>query len=309
MSPNNCLVVLGPTASGKTKMAASLALELDAEIISADSRQVYRQLNIGTGKDLAEYRFHEKTVPVHLLDLADPEEQFYLHDFIAALQRAFIAICERTKIPIICGGTGLYLDALEKNFELTQIPENESLRRELATLSSTELRARLSAYSSEHTSQVDLHSAKRLIRGIEIAEHLCQHGLRPKKFVSPYHPLYIGIASDRDTRCAKIEARLRQRFSEGLIEEAEQLLAGGLSNERLQRLGLEYKFLSLYLSGKITRNELEQQLLTAIQQFAKRQMTWFRKMERSGIKIHWVPAEYKTEQLIELIKKESSLLG
>jgi tRNA dimethylallyltransferase len=309
MSPNNCLVVLGPTASGKTKMAASLALKLDAEIISADSRQVYRQLNIGTGKDLNEYHFDEKIVPVHLIDLANPEEQFYLHDFIVALQRAFTDIRARTKIPIICGGTGLYLDALEKNFELTQIPENEILRRELATLSSTELNERLSAYPTELTYQVDLHSTKRLIRGIEIAEHLCQHGLRPKKFVSPYSPFYIGITNDRVTRRAKIEARLQQRFSEGLIEEVEQLLAGGLSNERLQRLGLEYKFLALYLSGKITRTELEQQLVTAIQQFAKRQMTWFRKMERSGIKIHWVHSECETEQLIALIKNESSLLG
>lgn len=308
MSEFNCLVIVGPTASGKTKLAVRLASEIPAEIISADSRQVYRGLDIGTGKDLSEYTSNGKTIPYHLIDIAAPEEQFYLHEFVAALEKTFNTIRAAGKIPIICGGTGLYLDALQNNFELTQIPENPALRNSLSICSLADLQNKIATYPADLTAQVDVLSHKRLIRGIEIAEYCQQHAFKPSRRPTPYHPFYIGLKTDTESRRAKIKARLHQRIKEGLIEETQSLLNTGLSHERLQKLGLEYKFISLYLLNKLTRSEFEQQLETAIQQYAKRQMTWFRKMERSGCKIHWVDADSSASELLGLIEKNTDLL-
>lgn len=310
MNPFNCLAILGPTASGKTKLAVNLAFLTDGEVISADSRQVYRQLDIGSGKDLEEYKIGNKLIPYHLINVANPEDQFFLHDFVAGLQQAFLAITARKKLPIICGGTGLYLDALQHNFELTQIPENQNLRAILTLLSHGDLLKKLKSYPAEHTQQVDLKSSKRLIRGIEIAEYKQQHPFQPPSSISLYQPFYIGTQSEVQLTREKIKTRLLHRLSQGLIEEVEHLLAIGLSHERLQRFGLEYKFISRYLCGELTRDELEIQLTTAIQQFAKRQMTWFRKMERSGIHIHWLPASTEMADVLALIRKEApELLG
>jgi len=308
MNAFNCLVILGPTASGKTKMAARLASEIPAEIISADSRQVYRYLTIGTGKDLSEYVVDGKQIPYHLIDIVNAEEQFFLHDFIAALEKAFLAVQSVKKIPIICGGTGLYLDVLQKTFELTQIPENDALRESLALKTVQELQKLIANYPSVLTAQVDLHSHKRLIRGIEIAEYSLTTGTRPELRPSRYQPFYIGIQTDTESRREKIKIRLQQRLKEGLIEEVEALLHKGFRHERLQRLGLEYKFISLYLQGELTRSDFETRLTTAIQQFAKRQMTWFRKMEKEGCHIHWMPADTDTSALIQLIQKETNLI-
>jgi len=285
---NNCLVILGPTASGKTQLACQLAYYLNGDIISADSRQVYKYLNIGTGKDLEEYTVKGRKINYHLIDIIEPQEQFYLHDFIRELKNSFDKITSQNKLPIICGGTGLYLDALNKDFSFTQIKENEFLRRELEILSKEELQKKILDYNPEKLKDTDLNSKKRLIRAIEIAEHLKNTKTELKIAELPYKPYYIGITLSVEKRKELIYTRLVSRLENGLIEEAEDLLKNGMTHERLQFLGLEYKFLSNYLQSKISRKELITQLSTAINQFSKRQMTWFRKMEKEGLKINWI---------------------
>lgn len=295
-------MVLGPTASGKTHFACQLATLLNGEIISADSRQVYKGLNIGTGKDLEEYVVDEKKIGYHLIDIIEAKEQFYLHDFVAALKNAFDEVRSKNKLPIICGGTGLYLDALRKDFSLTQIKENHALRAELENLSKEDLLERLKNYPEDLTRQVDKDSKKRIIRGIEIASFLEQHPTTVIKTELPYRPYYIGINPDIEVRKQKIAERLIKRIKEGLIEEVQTLLNKGISHERLQFFGLEYKFVSLYIQGQLSKEELILQLQTAIFQFAKRQMTWFRKMEKEGVEIHWVESDIEPISLAETLK-------
>jgi len=296
---NNCLVILGPTASGKTRLACELAYHLNGEIISADSRQVYKQLNIGTGKDLEEYNVNGKKINYHLIDIIEPGDQFYLHDFVRELKIAFDKIISQKKLPIICGGTGLYLDALHKDFSFTQIKENETLRKELEQLSKEELQKKLSAYKNEKLKDVDHDSKKRLIRAIEIAEYLKNNTTELTNTELPYKPYYIGINVTTEKRRELIYKRLISRLDNGLIEEAENLLKTGITHERLQFLGLEYKFLSFYLQNKISKEELIIQLSTAINQFSKRQMTWFRKMEKEDIKINWIDKGNDVESLLK----------
>jgi tRNA dimethylallyltransferase len=296
---NNCIVILGPTASGKTHLACNLAYHLNGELISADSRQVYKHLDIGTGKDLNEYEINGKKIEHHLIDIVEPGEQFYLHDFIRELKLAFDKITAQNKLPIICGGTGLYLDALHKDFSYTQIKENESLRKELEELSKEDLIEKLKSYNNKESENVDLNSKKRLIRAIEIAEHLKNTNANLQSAPLPYNPYYIGIRSDVEKRRQLIYSRLLARLNSGLIEEVVSLLANGITHERLQFLGLEYKFISLYLQHKISKEELILQLSTAINQFAKRQMTWFRKMEKEGIKINWIEKDINIQTLLK----------
>lgn len=288
----NCLVVLGPTASGKTHMACQLAYKLNGEIISADSRQVYKGLDIGTGKDLNEYVVQGKQIPYHLIDVCEVETQFYFPDFIRCLKKAFTEITERDHLPIICGGTGLYLEALEKDHSYTQIPENLELRKQLEEMSKEELIKQLVNCQFERSREhpTDIHSKKRIIRSLEIAEYLKTNPLL-KKEENIYHPKYIGINISKDERNKRIDERLKQRIANGLIEEVEGLLQRGVTHEKLQYLGLEYKYISHYLLGNINKEELFTQLSTAIHQFAKRQMTWFRRMERNGVEIEWVDKE------------------
>ncbi|MEI8137781.1 MAG: tRNA (adenosine(37)-N6)-dimethylallyltransferase MiaA [Bacteroidota bacterium] len=295
---NNCIVILGPTASGKTNLACELAYHLNGEVISADSRQVYKYLNIGTGKDLDEYIINGKKINHNLIDICEPNEQFYLHDFLRELKLAFDKITSANKLPIICGGTGLYLDALHKDFSFTQIKENESLRNELEHLSKEDLQEKFKKYNYKELNNVDVNSKKRLIRAIEIAEHLKNS---PTKLIAneiPYRPYYIGIKLDVEKRRELIYNRLIFRLSHGLIEEVEDLLKKGLTHERLQFFGLEYKFISFYLQQKISKKELILQLSTAINQFAKRQMTWFRKMEKEGVKINWIDKNADSQNLL-----------
>jgi tRNA dimethylallyltransferase len=298
----NCLVVLGPTASGKTQLACGLAYYLGGEIISADSRQVYRRLDIGTGKDMSAYTVHGKPIPYHLIDIAEPEEQFFLHDFTRLLAEAFSDIASRNQLPVICGGTGLYLDVLRKDFSLTAVPEDHRLRSELDHHDKSWLTEELKRISPEQAGRTDLSSRKRIIRGIEIAHYLQDHPL-PKRESSPtYLPYYLGIDLSVDERRRRIAERLDERLNGGMIPEADALLKSGMSHGRLQRLGLEYKFLSLHLLGELSREELRTRLLTAIQQYAKRQMTWFRKMEKEGVAIHWVKAGTDPEELAESLR-------
>lgn len=295
-------MVVGPTASGKTHFACQLASVLNGEIISADSRQVYKGLDIGTGKDLQEYVLDRKKIGHHLIDIMDADQHYYLHDFIKDLNHAFIQIRSKNKLPIICGGTGLYLDALRKDFSLTQIKENPTLRAEIENLSKEDLLERLKNYPEDLTRQVDRDSKKRIIRGIEIASYLEQHPTTLAKTELPFRPYYIGINPDIEVRKQKIAERLIKRLNEGLIEEVQNLLNKGISHERLQFFGLEYKFVSRYLLQQLSKEELILQLQTAIFQFAKRQMTWFRKMEKEGVEINWVESGIEAKSLAEILK-------
>jgi tRNA dimethylallyltransferase len=241
---------------------------------------------------------NEKAIPYHLIDIVPPQEQFYLHQFISQLKTAFEKIRDRKNTPIICGGTGLYLDALRKDFSFTQIPENNVLRNNLHLLSKPELLNRLAGYPPSLTKHIDLNSKKRIVRGIEIAEYIKQHGEINKQEIPAFLPFYIGIDSDIETRKQRISMRLRHRLENGLIVEVEGLLSRGLSKERLQLFGLEYKFVLQFIENKISKDELFLGLQTAIYQFAKRQMTWFLKMEKEGVKVHWVKREHDVLSII-----------
>jgi tRNA dimethylallyltransferase len=295
-------VVLGPTASGKTHLACQLASLLNGEIISADSRQVYKGLNIGTGKDLQEYRVNGTSIPHHLINILEADQQYYLHDFVANLKHAFTQIRVQQKLPIICGGTGLYLDALRKDFSLIQIKENPTLRAQLENLTKEDLLERLKKYPENLTQQVDKDSKKRILRGIEIAHFLEENPNKFTKTELPYQPYYIGLDVDLEVRKQKISDRLKKRLDEGLIEEVQSLLNKGISHERLQFFGLEYKFVSRYILQQLNKEELIAQLQTAIFQFAKRQMTWFRKMEKEGVQIHWVESDIEPRVIAETLK-------
>jgi len=292
--------VLGPTASGKTRMACLFAYELNGEIINADSRQVYKQLDIGAGKDLNEYKINGESIPYHLINVAEPQEQFYLHDFITALDNTFKDLVSRGKLPIICGGTGLYLDAIHKDFSLTQIPEDHELRNSLGQKTKAELLQLLESYPQSLTAHVDRNSVKRIVRGIEIAEYRQKNPLSNPVARPDFRPYYIGIQTDKDQRNERIGQRLRQRLNAGLIEEVQGLLNSGVSAQRLDELGLEYRFVLKFLQGEFNRDELAVKLETAIRQFAKRQMTWFRKMEKEGVQIRWVTS---AEEILPELKE------
>jgi tRNA dimethylallyltransferase len=306
---NNCVVILGPTASGKTALATRVAAQVNGEIISADSRQIYQQLNIGTGKDLHEYTVNGVRIPYHLIDHVPPERQYYLHEFVRDLRDVFLDITARGKLPIVCGGTGLYLDALHKGFEWTQVPEDKAWHSLAQQRSKEELLAELNAFPTQFTAAVDRHSVKRIIRGIEIARYRQTHPLEATPRLD-YQPFYIGTAVSREVRHQKINRRLKERLDHGLIEETQQLLAQGVSPERLDFLGLEYRYVLQHLQGKLSREALEEELGTAIRQFSRRQMTWFRKMEKEGRHIHWLDMEQPataTDLAIQLVKKAFSL--
>ncbi len=299
MQPN-LIVILGPTASGKTKLAAHLAHALHTDIISADSRQVYREMNIGTGKDLSEYTIHNEQIPYHLIDILNAGERYHIHQFTNDFFDAFHNIHQQHKTPILCGGTGLYIDAILSNYEYTGVPINEELRVQLSTFSKTELEKIFSELPPHaYKKKVDISTTKRLIRGIEIITYLHQHHFTPTPFPK-VHPIIFGTHVSLQKRRENIEKRLTERLQNGLVEEVEKLLKT-ISKEQLVYYGLEYKFVTLYLTGELTYDQLHQQLLVAIQQFAKRQMTYFRKMEREGKQILWIDASQTIEkQLLEI---------
>lgn len=304
----NCLAVIGVTASGKTNFACNLAKHLNGAIISADSRQVYKHLTIGTGKDLDAYSINGINIPYYGIDVEEPDKQYYLHQFCELLNTSFKLITEQKKLPIICGGTGLYIDALSKSFEFTQIKENFDLRETLYGKSKEELIELLANYDSKTTQHVDKNSIKRIIRGIEVAEYMKFN--KVSSIQLPYKPLYIGIKTEVTDSIALIQKRLDDRLKNGLIEEVENLLKMGITHERLINLGLEYKYLSFYLQKKLNYEELYEQLSLAIVKYSKRQTTWFKKIEKEGKVIHWFNKSDLTNSLIieiaECIKKAKS---
>lgn len=301
--PNYDLIaILGPTASGKTPFAAALAAELNTEIISADSRQIYRGMDLGTGKDLADYTIGGRNIPYHLIDIADPGYKYNVFEY----QRDFLSAYEKIKqkgcLPVLCGGTGMYLEAVLKGYRLLPVPENPELRARLEGKSLAELTEILKQYKTLHNS-TDVDTAKRAIRAIEIEEYYLQTDVAQREFPK-LNSLIIGVDIDRELRREKITRRLRQRLDEGMVDEVRRLLAGGIKADDLIYYGLEYKYLTLYAIGKMSYDEMFTGLQTAIHQFAKRQMTWFRGMERRGFTIHWVNATLPTEEKIKFVKQK-----
>ena len=297
------ITILGPTASGKTPLATALADRLGSEIISGDSRQVYRRMDLGTGKDLADYTIEGRSVPYHLIDIVEPGYKYNVFEYQRDFLKAYESIVGKGKLPILCGGTGMYLESVLKGYRLLPVPENPELRASLEGKSLQELTLILEGYKKLHNS-TDVDTAKRAIRAIEIEEYYKQQPPEYREFPA-LKSLIVGVDIDRELRREKITRRLKQRLDEGMVEEVRGLLAEGISAENLIYYGLEYKFLTQYAIGELTYEEMFHQLETAIHQFAKRQMTWFRGMERRGFVIHWLDAtlsmEEKVERIINLI--------
>jgi tRNA dimethylallyltransferase len=306
MSTNyDLLVITGPTASGKTSLAANVAKMIEGEIISADSRQVYREMNIGTGKDYDDYKVDGKQIPVHLLDIVDPGYKFNVFEYQKKFLDSFLELKSRNKIPVVCGGSGMYIDSIVSGYKLIEVPPDENLRNELEKKSMEELIGILQTYKSLHNT-TDIDTKKRAIRAIEIEQYYSENLQQEIEF--PHlSSLITGVKYDRETRRKLISKRLKERLANGMIEEVEMLIDKGIPVETLLYYGLEYKFITLYLTGKMSYEEMFCRLEVAIHQFAKRQMTWFRGMERRGIKIHWLdgfmPMEEKVEMILKLLRK------
>ncbi|WP_432822399.1 tRNA (adenosine(37)-N6)-dimethylallyltransferase MiaA [Trichloromonas sp.] len=280
---HNLLVILGPTASGKTRLGVAAAGALNGEIISADSRQVYRGMDIGTGKDLAEYG----EVPYHLIDIVDPGYEFNVFEFQRRFFDTFADIHSRDRLPVLVGGTGLYLDAVLKGYRLVAVPENPELRRQLAELDNEQLTARLTSLRPQQHNTTDSLERERLVRAIEIAEGETAASAKLPP-LPELHPLVFGVQWARTILRQRITARLKERLEQGMIEEVERLHRDGVPFETLEFYGLEYRFVAQFLKGELNRNDMMQKLNSAIHQFAKRQETWFRRMERQGTAIHWL---------------------
>lgn len=297
------LIILGATASGKTKLAVALAQEFKGEVISADSRQIFRGMDIGTGKDLAEYKINEVNIPHHLIDIKEAGTTYNVNEFKNDFYKVFDDIVERDQFPILCGGTGMYIHSILQNHELTAIPIDEKLRVELLKLDKITLQEKLDSYPAQLRFNTDYSSVKRLVRAIEIAIYLSKHQLQ-KVERNAIDPLIIGLQSDLQTRRSRILDRLEMRLKNGLIEEVQHLLAQGITKEMLVFYGLEYKFVAAYLTGEFDLSTLSERLGIAICQFAKRQMTFFRKMEKDGVQINWLDTDddQLNEKAIGLIK-------
>lgn len=296
MNNYELITIIGPTASGKTAFAAALAARLDTEIISGDSRQVYRSMDIGTGKDLADYVVDGKQIPYHLIDICNPGDKYNVFEYQHDFHKAFEEIRKKGKLPILCGGTGMYIESVLRGFKLLDVPQNPALRESLKGKSLAELEQILASYKVLHN-KTDVDSAQRAIRAIEIEEFYKTEAPDKREYV-PINSLIIGVDIDRELRREKISRRLRARLDEGMVDEVRAILATGVKPEDLIYYGLEYKFLTLYIIGQLTYDEMISQLEIAIHQFAKRQMTWFRGMERRGLHIHWLDATLPTDEKI-----------
>ena len=300
---HDLIVILGPTATGKTKLAVKIANEINGEIISADSRQVYKGMDIGTGKDLHEYIINKKKIPYHLIDIMSPQRNYNVFHFQKDTKKIILELSQKGKIPILCGGTGLYLKAILMNFHLPAVEPDEKLRINLEDLSLKELIKKLNSISDDNTVKHLIDTKRRVIRAIEIemnkkSNKTSQHHSIEFKF---NNPLVIGIEFPRKVIREKITKRLHERLNEGMIEEVKTLINNGISHSKLESFGLEYRYISLYLQEKISKEEMIEKLNIAIHQFSKRQMTFFRNIEKNGIKINWVN-EGNYESIIKLIK-------
>lgn len=293
------VAILGPTATGKTEVAVNLAHKLGGEIISADSRQVYRKMDIGTGKDLETYRIQGIEIPYHLVDIADAGYQYNVFEYQRDFLKVYRDLKTRNAFPVMCGGSGLYLEAVLKGYRLIQVPVNETRRVELQPLTLDQLTELLKSYKTINNTS-DIENKKRALRAIEIEEYRISHPEADFSFPK-INSLIVGVTFDRDSRRQRITARLQQRLANGMIEEVEDLLKKGLKPDDLIYYGLEYKYLTLYITGQISYDEMQNGLNIAIHQFAKRQMTWFRKMERDGFIIHWLDGYMPMEEKITKI--------
>ena len=298
MEKNRLITVLGPTASGKTAFATQLAHMLNGEILSADSRQIYKQMDIGTGKDLSEYIVEGCSIPYHLIDIREPGEKYTLFDYQHDFHKAYNQILSRGKTPILCGGTGLYIESVLKGYNLPDVPANPELRVTLEEKSLYELTTILQRYRPLHNT-TDTENKKRAIRAIEIEAFKSKQASSSTGFPAVKSTL-LGLDIDRELRRKKITARLQTRLQEGMIVEIRNILDSGVSPADLIYYGLEYKFVTLHVTGKMSYEEMFRQLEIAIHQFAKRQMTWFRGMERRGFTIHWIDASIPMEQKLQL---------
>lgn len=295
---NKLVTILGPTAVGKTKIAVNLANKFNGEIISADSRQVYRGMNIGTGKDLEDYQIDDKKVPYHLVDILEPSDEFNLFEFIVHFIESYKKITDKKNLPFLVGGTGLYIESIINRYELSESNFDPDRKAELEEKTIGQLQEALLSYNPELHNTTDLIEKNRIIRAILIEES--KHNNNRIVQAPKLNNLIIGVKFEREIIKKRITERLKQRLHEGMIEEVKKLLDSGITHERLKLFGLEYKFLSLYIKGELNYNDMFQKLNSAIHQFAKRQMTWFRKMERNGIQINWIEGhEYeKAEKII-----------
>lgn len=304
MTNIDLITILGPTASGKTTFAANLAARLDSEIISGDSRQVYRRMDIGTGKDLADYEVDGKKIPYHLIDIAEPGYKYNVFEFQRDFLNAYQDIRERGKTPILCGGTGLYIESVLKGYKLLPVPENKELREKLQNCSLAELTEMLKSYKTLHNT-TDVDTVKRAIRAIEIEEYYQSQPMEVSAFPQ-INSVIIGVDIDREERRRKISTRLRSRLDEGMVDEVRAILDSGVSSDDMIYYGLEYKYLTNYIIGNLTYEQMVGELEIAIHQFAKRQMTWFRGMERRGLRINWMdasmPMQEKVDWAMELLK-------
>ncbi|MDC1106157.1 tRNA (adenosine(37)-N6)-dimethylallyltransferase MiaA [Prolixibacteraceae bacterium] len=303
-SKYDMITVLGATATGKTSLATNVAAKLNAEVISADSRQVYRGMDIGTGKDLEDFTVNGQPVPYHLIDILDAGEQYNVFEYQKDFQKVYEDIQKRNVFPVLCGGSGMYIEAVLKGYKLAQVPVNEPLRDELSNMTLEQLIYRLNELKRVHNNS-DIQNKKRAIRAIEIEEYMVDHPELDLSFPE-INSLVVGIDFTREERRARITQRLHQRLEEGMVEEVQGLLDNGVTPEGLIYYGLEYKFITEYITGKITKERMVEGLNVAIHQFAKRQMTWYRKMEKNGFQIHWINGELsledKTAKVLQMLK-------
>tara|TARA_Y100001968_G_C19341846_1_gene709925 strand:- start:185 stop:1102 length:918 start_codon:yes stop_codon:yes gene_type:complete len=283
--PFDLIVVLGATATGKTHLAVKIADQLNGEIISADSRQIYKKMDIGTGKDYDEYFINNNKIPYHLIDILEPEIDYSVYQFQKDFKKSFEKIKSKNKIPILCGGTGLYIESILLDYPLINSSPNKKLREKLDTKSLDELRKMAGNEFIKNTNESEINNKRRIIRFIEKSKLTKE---KPKQIIKIKSPLVLGTKFERDIIRKKIAIRLLSRINNGLIEEVKNLINNGISNKRLESIGLEYKYISYFLKNELTKDELIIKLTTAIQQFSKRQLSWFRRMERRSIKINWI---------------------
>jgi tRNA dimethylallyltransferase len=298
---HDIVVITGPTATGKTRLAALVADRLGGEVISADSRQVYRGMDIGTGKDLSDYAVDGRGVPVHLVDIVDAGYRYNVYEYQRDFLKVFEDLTARGVFPVVCGGSGMYVDSIVSGYRLIQVPVNGQLRALLAGRSLEELTEILSRYKSLHN-KTDVDTVKRAVRAIEIADYYTEHPMEKTPFPVK-NPLVTAVFVDRETRRQRISDRLRTRLKEGMIEEVQRLLAAGVHPEDLIYYGLEYKYVTLYLMDQLSYEQMAQKLEVEIHRFAKRQMTWFRGMERRGITINWIDGNMSDEEKVDTIIK------